>query len=146
MQEKGEKMSREIEYKAWNGEIFSEPFHPWELLADGCGGLTDKNGCSVWWDSDGFRGENWAQYTGLKDKNGKKIFEGDILLQKDFGQIERFWGIVRWQITGFVISYHVSKKRWTEITCCVDGDSSHWEVIGNIYENPELLEVKNEQF
>ncbi len=83
---------------------------------------------------------------GKTDKNGILIHGGDILLAENFGQQERWWGVVKWQINGFVISYHKpNNKTWTELTCIADGDCSHWEIIGNIHENPELLNKGDNQ-
>lgn len=83
------------------------------------------------------------QFTGLKDKNGVEIYEGDIVLAKDHGQRERWWGVVRWQLTGFNVSYHRPRNTTsTDLTNIMDeGDLDHWEVIGNIYENPDLLKA-----
>lgn len=92
--------------------------------------------------------ETVGEYTGLTDKNGKKIFEGDILQDK-FGQIKIVdysdeWGAFR---TCFVRALNDEGK----IVATVGGASfvgtiwRKYEVIGNIHDNPELLEVKNER-
>lgn len=70
---------REIKFRAWNGEAISEPFYPWELISNKCGGLIDKKGFSVWWNHPDYTGKNWMQFTGLRDKNGNEIYEGDIV-------------------------------------------------------------------
>jgi hypothetical protein len=56
-------------YIAWNGEIWSSPFRPCDLRSCCTGSLIDKNGVSVAWDADGFRGENWVSLeTQIMDK------------------------------------------------------------------------------
>lgn len=68
------------------------------------------------------------QFTGLRDKNGKEIYEGDILQYTD--NFNRpITGVVQYLGNGF----------WIE-----EKDETHYmpndrEVIGNIYENPELI-------
>lgn len=75
------------------------------------------------------------QSTGLKDKNGQEIFEGDILGTKDGllnGVVEYRSNLGMW--TNSLISYNNFER-----LCNVAGNR---EIIGNIYENPELLEDK----
>ena len=77
-----------------------------------------------------------TQYTGLKDKNGKEIYEGDVL------QIPLQWWHDKW---------HMNSKAKRRITVeefgIVPFHNGDWsvgheecEIIGNIYENPELVE------
>ena len=85
------------------------------------------------------------QYTGLKDKNGKEIYEGDILATKSLGEPETDeWGVVdfgytvcEWEALSFMFS------KWQPNN---EKDSVYnWDyvkVIGNIYKNPELVGEK----
>lgn len=74
--------------------------------------------------------ETVGQYTGLTDKNGEKIFEGDIIA-KGFERYEVKWNAeqMRWGI--YSDNYEVAG--FTKFS------EPYFEVIGNIYDNPELL-------
>lgn len=83
------------------------------------------------------------QYTGLKDKNGKEIFEGDIVKDKSFiGVIE-----YRDNIASFIVKINDSTLECLHWSPLNEGNINrpanleYTEVIGNIYDNPELLEV-----
>ena len=76
------------------------------------------------------------QSTGLEDKNGKEIFEGDIVkMSKDVSVDTTYYEVVRRRGGAYSLE---SKQHgcdlWIRHTDC--------EIIGNIYENPELLEVE----
>lgn len=89
------------------------------------------------WPADDDKARNliFMQYTGLKDKNGEEIYEGDIL--------DCQWNIdnkmtgdrrVLYEVTDIREFYYDTKGGYIDL-------DDHW-VIGNIYENPELLESK----
>ncbi len=73
------------------------------------------------------------QFTGLKDKNGKEIYEGDIVVG-NLGYYEIRWDSIE---TGF-FGHRVDKKGTSHFLNKLSLLKEH-EVIGNIYENPELL-------
>lgn len=80
------------------------------------------------------------QSTGLKDKNGKEIFDGDIVDYKGREAVVKWHGSYASFIYRFVDGLQERVSEWDPLfLACY-----HFEIIGNIYENPELLEVKDE--
>lgn len=81
------------------------------------------------------------QSTGLHDKNGKEIFEGDVVRMRnprDRRQIGKFQ-VVR--VANSPMLGLLDKKLTTEIFNLYEHMRNYYEIAGNIYENPELLEV-----
>jgi len=74
------------------------------------------------------------QFTGLLDRNGKEIYEGDIVTWGYGPTAVRFAALEEDNEEG----YPVKRIGWIVDDCFLDGNC---EVIGNIHENPELLEV-----
>lgn len=94
-----------------------------------------------------------GQFTGMTDKNGVRIFEGDVVRRKDsaFGYVDT--GVVKYDchLGAFVLKYEsygrtyqsTFKKGFSDNDgkCTIEGTYSY-EVIGNIYDDPELLSIK----
>ncbi|MEZ7653071.1 YopX family protein [Streptococcus sp. 27098_8_103] len=78
------------------------------------------------------------QSTGLVDKNGKEIFEGDILDYKGRKALVRWHGSYASFIYRFVDEPHKRNAEWKPLYLAY----MKCEIIGNVYENPELLEDK----
>ena len=120
-------MKREIKFRAWH--------KVWKRMYDiDCTHYIDapEYDAPIAWDNPDF---GFMQFTGLKDKNGKEIYEGDICRQIK-GNI---W-VVYWNINLAAFrAESPDKADYLELMYIL---SDYCKVIGNIYENPGLLEVK----
>ena len=107
-------------------------------------GISEGGGGIQWRDKDRFI---LQQFTGLLDKNGKEIYEGDILSYKvgyenkkhDFqGYFVVKWGHWGWRLEGTIPKEDRQICQWPPITM-PSGNFEYIEVISNIFESPELL-------
>ncbi len=145
-------MSREIKFRAWDNETnkYFEPTYQsymgrLEELTIALSGRLQKRTCRGVADESTFHGRYVVeQFTGLKDKNGKDIYEGDILAWHSNIYRKHDWaGFVLYRGAGFAVqesdkSY--SSPEWLDCACRKDANII--EVIGNVHDNPELLEVE----
>jgi uncharacterized phage protein (TIGR01671 family) len=129
---------KEIKFRAWdkmNKKIFYLEHK--EIFYD----LNDRNNLNlVFYKTndkiidEGIGDFELMQYTGLKDKNGKEIYEGDIVEIEETGET-------------YIVEFDIKKAKYIFRDNCGTGHNfdfnyygNTFEVIGNIYENPELLE------
>ena len=130
---------REIRFRAWDGEQMST----FTLEIDTAGYLTTPPVPPKHFDStkEGFK--EIMQYTGLKDKNGKEIYEGDVVKwrshpNKTVEASEVRWSShLKWILVWFADDFEREKNYPSAKD--LGGHINSIEVIGNIYENPELL-------
>jgi uncharacterized phage protein (TIGR01671 family) len=123
----GSQMTREIKFRAWSSD--TKEMIPWEEAM-----------FPEWLD---YPDMVLMQFTGIKDKRGKEIYEGDLV--KISG-----WGIpcveVSWVGSGFCLVNRSCCEACAKGHGCIcpldEVETDRVEVLGNIYENSELLEAK----
>ena len=126
-------MSREIKFRVWDKvrEVYLDDDHGFRLMYL-------RNGSTRFFNQDRWIFE---QYTGLNDKNGKEIYEGDIIeVVNVHDGDEECWEQPYGPAIPQEVKWDEERLRWSFGGCrrilCVPED---FEVIGNIHANPELL-------
>lgn len=125
---------RAIKFRAWIKSGFDEDFEPFMAEVDQIvltGWDTGIRAADCDWD---FKDVELMQFTGLTDKNGKEIYEGDIVSEGEGcwrGKIEFDEKFLTWGCSALK-----NFSGTISILAC-----SRASVIGNIYENPELLKT-----
>ncbi len=122
---------RELKFKFWNK--LARRFQPpskYAIQGDGLYVSYDYD-MMAWDDPSSFDDSILVpcQYTGLKDKNGKEIYEGDILSYEGIHKVGNGVSIVSFDDGSFMIDEDIASKDW----------AVEHEVVGNIFENNDLL-------
>ncbi len=118
-------MSREIKFRAF---VHGEMFYPTGTEREGYTGLPSRELYHKFYDNE------LMQFTGLKDKNGKEIYEGDIFSLGDLNIL---------YVCDFDNGYFGGMQHGNKSRVGLAYWESNIEVIGNIYENPELLKINS---
>ena len=145
-------MKREIKFRAWNIEKGRWSNDDDSYWGDG-DNFTPVENVNINLDSENF---TFEQYTGLEDKNGKEIYEGDIVkLDYEETKIRNEPDVCEGVFTEYQEKHEgifeiTFNKNWAAFVLIIHdtniveeslGDAKYSvEVIGNIHENPELLE------
>ena len=145
-------MSRELKFRVWNED--KNKFMPSGFIGISDGKFIDLKNGSVHFDSDD---KIIEQFTGLVDRNGKEIYEGDIVKlhkvdEKSFGEKSPLIEIAGFSqkncekynntaaaTTGFFGAILTKKRGSCMGLSWNQAIYEHYEVIGNIHENWELL-------
>ena len=151
-------MSREIKFRAWDKKnkrirTVDDLLNLWTICNHGGEVRTIPNVIVV---NQSYRGDDLKmvvgkdcelmQYTGLKDENGTEIYEGDIVNNSFYGNPVYGYNIIEF-CNGCFYGVNLKEGR-TRLGAEVEGGiwcEKYLEIIGNIYENPELLELGKDE-
>ena len=119
---------RQLKFKTWDGKKIIWPAQLINTDDNAVYGYYDDSGCG--------KEENYPimQFTGLYDKEGQEIYEGDVINTPD-GKLEVFY-----EEGGFLVINEDENHGADLFTYANDKLENICEVIGNIHENPELIE------
>lgn len=133
---------REIKYRIWDPELDNGRM----LYFDNFEEIVDWQNWDEWkLENSPMRSVDYMQYTGLKDKNGKEIYEGDIVRCLDSYGDYCYNSKIDYEGGTFSVEVNGCDYDYTALGWALENeDIREIEVIGNIHENPELLEGDKE--
>lgn len=137
---------REILFKAKridNGEWFEGYYQKRYCLSDSEESLIFHADSYKMWEYAEIAPETLCQFTGLCDKNGKKIWENDILmahLDESYPE-DATYETVEWGVAGFV----TREANSTDRQYLNEFDTKHFEVVGNIFDRPGLSQEESDE-
>lgn len=123
---------REIKFRAWDGKKMNylDEINLCSVPMSGIVQMKIAPDVIVWEKEE----SQFMQYTGLNDKTGREIYEGDIVEGINYN-MELIKNPVIWEHSGWYIGYADGERKLIDyLDSC-----SELKVIGNIYEHPELL-------
>ena len=143
---------KDIKFRAWDGHNNIMKYYTLEELTD-----QDKFSYDTEYEAiqSGYKNWKWTQCTGLKGKNGEDIYKGDIVSMHQFlfegVEVEKMIsGVIGWMEYGLTLKQ--IRNEYVQEYCGYDAGEGEiylnsfyglhedtFEIIGNIYENPELI-------
>ena len=135
---------REIKFRAWNKTTKEMLYNEFHVTANGEVVSFGETLNAV-----------LMQFTGLLDRNGKEIWEGDLVVQDGYLWFDNgkpnYRGTVEWIYSEWQVVAHCINSSKAGISDGIneglnddgidEGEKSNWKVIGNVFENPDLLEA-----
>lgn len=162
-----EKIMREIKFRGWDSinkkmiYLKERGCESWRIFNDGSFSILNNLSENAYFiESDPLNTNILLQYTGLKDCQGKEIYEGDIIVMSnqypyyDEGELNYVavveWIHSSWQYVLKCVNPSRSRGISNDLNYYLNNDDLEenskikYKVIGNIYENPELLPSENQ--